>query len=57
MQLAIKLYTQSLQHNPGDHAVYSNRAMAYEKTGEFQKALEDAEMCIQLNPGWVKVCL
>ena len=57
LQLAIRLYTQSLQHDPDDHAVYSNRSMAYEKTGKYEKALKDAEMSIQLKPDWVKVCM
>ena len=56
LQLAIRLYTQSLQHDPGDHTVYSNRSMAYEKAKMFEKALEDAEMSTQLKPDWVKVC-
>ena len=57
LQLAIRLYTQSLQHDPGDHTVYSNRSMAYEKTRKYEKALKDAEMSTQLKPDWVKVCM
>lgn len=57
LPLAIRLYTESLQYDPEDHTVYSNRSMAYCKTKMYEEALKDAEMCTWLKPDWVKVCI
>jgi tetratricopeptide (TPR) repeat protein len=40
--------------NPGDAATFSNRAMAYLKTKEYARALEDAESAIKLKEDYVK---
>lgn len=37
-----------------DHSFYSNRSGSYFNKGEFEKALEDAELCIQKNKDFVK---
>ena len=37
-----------------DHSFYSNRSGSYFNKGDFQKALEDAELCIQSNKDFVK---
>jgi tetratricopeptide (TPR) repeat protein len=34
--------------------LYSNRSLAYIQTNQNEKALEDALMCIQINPMWSK---
>ena len=57
LQLATRLYSKALQHAPGDHAVYSNRSMAYGRLQKYEKALKDAEMVVQLKPDWLKVCM
>lgn len=54
--MAIKLYTRSIQLDPRNHVLYSNRAMAYKRSKRYQQALNDAEKSLQLNPDWAKVC-
>ena len=51
---AIQFYTEALEHNPTDHTVYGNRAMAYANKSLFGKSLEDAEQCIKIKPDWGK---
>jgi hypothetical protein len=36
------------------NAAYSNRAACHTHLGAFAAAIEDAEMCIALEPAWVK---
>jgi len=51
---AIACYTRSLEHLATDPATYSNRALAYLKTKEYARALEDAEAAIKLKPDYIK---
>ncbi|TVU45701.1 hypothetical protein EJB05_05197, partial [Eragrostis curvula] len=37
-----------------DATLYSNRSLCNLKTGKAQKALLDAELCIRIQPNWVK---
>ena len=37
--------------------LYSNRALAFTKTGRFAEALQDAEKAIALSPAWDKAYL
>jgi len=37
-----------------NHVYFSNRSAAYLKQGNGNKALEDANSCIALNPGFAK---
>ena len=53
-QDAIICYGRALDLNPGDAATFSNRAMAYLKTKEYARALEDAESAIKLKEDYVK---
>jgi len=39
-----------------NHALYSNRALAYVTNEQFDLAMKDAEKCIELKPDWAKVC-
>ena len=47
-------YTKAIKAEPGNHVFYSNRSQAFLKLSKVQKALEDAEKCIELNPEFVK---
>lgn len=40
--------------DPNNHILFSNRANIYSQKSEHQKALNDAEKCIQLNPKFGK---
>lgn len=53
-QDAIKCYSRSLDHFPEDAATFSNRALAYLKTKEYARALEDAEAAIKLKEDYIK---
>lgn len=54
-QESIDLYTRSLELNPTDHRCYSNRCAAYCKLRKnFDKALEDAQKCVEVKPDWPK---
>jgi len=50
---AIKWYTKAIDELP-NHIYYSNRAACYTALGELQKAVEDSEQCIKLDPKWAK---
>jgi len=51
---AIDCYTQAIKLAPKNHVYYSNRSAAYCKTEEYEKALEDAEKCVEVNSKWGK---
>ena len=53
-QKAIDLYTQAIQEEGDNHLIYSNRSAAYVKAGQFELALQDANKCIALEPGFTK---
>merc|ERR1719281_1354627 len=47
-------YTKAIKAEPDNHVFYSNRSQAFLKLSKVQKALEDAEKCIELSPEFVK---
>merc|ERR1711879_352577 len=51
---AIEWYTKAIKADPNDSTFYSNRCAAYMGLDKFNEALGDAEMCIKLQPAWVK---
>ena len=52
--LAISHYTNALKETATDHTILSNRAAAYQNSGQFAAALADAEKCIEIKPDWGK---
>ena len=53
-QSAIKFFDEAIEKDPENHVLYSNRSAAYLSSGEGQKALDDAEKCVNLEPTWAK---
>lgn len=51
---AAALYTKAIKAEPDNHVYYSNRSNAFLKLSKVQKALEDADKCIELAPEFVK---
>ncbi|CAE7369620.1 TTC28, partial [Symbiodinium necroappetens] len=57
---AIALYTEAIDRDPDCvdtrtvATLYYNRSAALRKRGEFEKALDDANMCLALHPKWTK---
>jgi len=54
---AIKRYSEAIRRNPKDPKIYSNRAACYTKLMSFDLALKDCDMCIELEPTFVKAYL
>jgi hypothetical protein len=51
---ALALYTEALGLAPDNHILYSNRAATYQQLKELEKALMDAEKCIELKKEFTK---
>ncbi|XP_026191572.1 STI1-like protein [Cyclospora cayetanensis] len=51
---AVRHFTEAIGHSPSDAVLYSNRSGAYASLKQFENALKDADMCIQLKPDWAK---
>jgi len=46
--------TQAIELDPSNHVLYSNRSGSYASLKNFDKALEDANKTVELNPSWGK---
>jgi len=51
---ALKHYKEAIKRDPNNAKLYSNRAACYQKLAAFKLALEDCDMCIKLDPTFVK---
>ncbi|VEL07705.1 unnamed protein product [Protopolystoma xenopodis] len=51
---AVGFYSQGINADPENHVLYSNRSVAYFKSGDYSKALSDADECVRLNVNWSK---
>jgi len=54
IQQAIQLFTEAIDLTPNNHLLYSNRAACYLKIGDWEKALEDSQRCIELDEEFAK---
>ncbi|CAG8500949.1 6389_t:CDS:10 [Diversispora eburnea] len=54
---AVQKYTEAIKRNDKEPKSYSNRAACYTKLMAFQEALKDCEICISLDPTFVKAYL
>eukprot|EP00658_Telonema_sp_P-2_P016872 TRINITY_DN16531_c0_g1_i1.p1 TRINITY_DN16531_c0_g1~~TRINITY_DN16531_c0_g1_i1.p1 ORF type:complete len:269 (+),score=76.29 TRINITY_DN16531_c0_g1_i1:96-809(+) len=53
---AICEYTQAIEMHP-HHTFYSNRSAAFCKLSDFERALQDGNLCVECKPGWHKAHL
>lgn len=52
---AIEAFTKAIEASETpNHVLYSNRSAAYASLRNFDKALEDANECVKINPLWAK---
>ena len=54
---AVEHYSSAIALDSKNHVFYSNRSAAYCKLEQYEKALEDANECVRINPKWGKVGL
>ncbi|KAL6062795.1 Hsp90 cochaperone [Balamuthia mandrillaris] len=52
--LAVRCYTEALQHDPNNHLLYSNRSMCLFKLGKYFLSSNDADHCLRLQPAFRK---
>jgi len=53
-QVAIDYFSDGIELTPDNHLLYSNRAACYLKLGEWEKALQDSNKCIELKEDFTK---
>eukprot|EP00735_Rhodelphis_limneticus_P002582 TRINITY_DN1349_c0_g1::TRINITY_DN1349_c0_g1_i1::g.20001::m.20001 TRINITY_DN1349_c0_g1::TRINITY_DN1349_c0_g1_i1::g.20001 ORF type:complete len:514 (+),score=181.13,sp/Q4R8N7/STIP1_MACFA/40.43/1e-25,sp/Q4R8N7/STIP1_MACFA/40.00/8e-14,TPR_11/PF13414.1/8.8e-18,TPR_11/PF13414.1/0.0035,TPR_11/PF13414.1/3.2,TPR_11/PF13414.1/0.0079,TPR_1/PF00515.23/9.2e-08,TPR_1/PF00515.23/2.9e+02,TPR_1/PF00515.23/2.6,TPR_1/PF00515.23/0.00085,TPR_2/PF07719.12/6.1e-07,TPR_2/PF07719.12/5.4e+03,TPR_2/PF07719.12/25,TPR_2/PF0 len=51
---AIELFSEAISLDPDNHIYFSNRSAAFCKKGEFMKAVQDADITINLKPEWAR---
>ncbi|POI21757.1 hypothetical protein CIB84_014497 [Bambusicola thoracicus] len=51
---AVQAFTEAIKLNPREHRLFGNRSYCYEKLQQYQEALRDAEMALELQPNWPK---
>uniref|UniRef100_A0A7S1G9V5 Hsp70-Hsp90 organising protein n=1 Tax=Bicosoecida sp. CB-2014 TaxID=1486930 RepID=A0A7S1G9V5_9STRA len=51
---AAEAYTEAIALDGSNHVFYSNRSAAYLSMGDAEKALADADKCIEVNPSFAK---
>ncbi|XP_044041057.1 uncharacterized protein LOC122870731 isoform X2 [Siniperca chuatsi] len=52
--MAVKYFTDAIKYNPKEFKLFGNRSFCFEKMQEYVKALTDAELSLNMCPGWVK---
>ncbi|BFZ64703.1 Hsp90 cochaperone [Saitoella coloradoensis] len=51
---AIEFFTKGIEVDPSNHVLYSNRSACHASLRNYNAALEDANKCVELNPGFAK---
>nr|XP_057921905.1 uncharacterized protein LOC131124920 [Doryrhamphus excisus] len=51
---AVQNFTKAIQYNPTEYKFYGNRSFCFEKLKKYEQALADAEVSLNLCPGWTK---
>ncbi|XP_045920221.1 tetratricopeptide repeat protein 31-like isoform X2 [Micropterus dolomieu] len=52
--MAVKYFTDAIKYNPTEFKLFGNRSFCFERMREYEKALTDAELSLNMCPGWVK---
>ena len=53
-QEALDCYSKSIEIDPSDPILYSNRSAMYNNLGKYDEAIKDADKAIELNPAYGK---
>ena len=51
---AAERYSQAIENDPSEAALYSNRAACYASLEKWEESLQDANTCLELRPDWPK---
>ncbi|XP_051180264.1 uncharacterized protein [Lolium perenne] len=54
--VATKNYDEAMRLDPGNVTLLSNRSLCWLRFGNARKALNDAQLCKMMRPGWPKAC-
>ena len=54
VDLAIRLYSEGIEADPNNFALFSNRSMALARQERWHAAAADGIRCVDLNPGFMK---
>ncbi|XP_043111895.1 uncharacterized protein si:dkey-33c12.4 [Puntigrus tetrazona] len=54
LEMAVKYFTDAIKHNPKEYKLFGNRSFCYEKMLQYEKALNDADIALSMNPKWIK---
>lgn len=53
-QAAVDLFTQAIKLDAKDFRFFGNRSYCFDRMGQYEKALQDADVAISLAPDWPK---
>lgn len=53
-QAAVDLFTEAINLDAKDFRFFGNRSYCYDRMGQYEKALQDADVSISLAPDWPK---
>ncbi|CAL8288379.1 unnamed protein product [Gadus morhua 'NCC'] len=51
---ALEYFTEAIKYNPKEYKLFGNRSFCYERLQQYESALQDSEVALSLEPGWIK---